>query len=72
MEILLVKNQPLVPPCNVVYHSFAWFDFQLYVDGNLIGGLDIVKEMKESGELEELVKSKSGPSSNGTSSLNER
>ncbi|CAH0394332.1 unnamed protein product [Bemisia tabaci] len=45
---------------------------QLYVDGNLIGGLDIIKEMKESGELEELVKSKSGPSSNGTSSLNER
>ena len=29
---------------------------QLYVDGDLVGGLDIVKEMKESGELTEFLK----------------
>ena len=28
---------------------------QLYVDGKLVGGLDILKEMAEDGELEELV-----------------
>jgi glutaredoxin-related protein len=28
---------------------------QLYVDGDLIGGLDIVKEMKESDELSDLL-----------------
>lgn len=30
---------------------------QLYVEGKLIGGLDIVREMKEDGSLKELVKS---------------
>lgn len=29
---------------------------QLYVNGELVGGLDIVKEMKESGDLEEALK----------------
>lgn len=29
---------------------------QLYVDGELVGGLDIVKEMQESGELDDLLK----------------
>jgi Grx4 family monothiol glutaredoxin len=29
---------------------------QLYVDGDLVGGLDIVKEMQESGDLGDLVK----------------
>ena len=29
---------------------------QLYVDGDLVGGLDIVEEMVESGDLEELLK----------------
>ena len=28
---------------------------QLYVDGDLIGGIDIMKEMLEEGELEELI-----------------
>lgn len=28
---------------------------QLYVSGNLVGGLDIIKEMKEDGELEDLL-----------------
>ena len=31
---------------------------QLYVKGEFIGGCDIVKEMQESGELQELLKSK--------------
>ena len=31
---------------------------QLYIKGEFIGGCDIVKEMHESGELEELFKSK--------------
>lgn len=30
---------------------------QLYVNGNLIGGLDIIKDMKEDGELEEALRS---------------
>ena len=29
---------------------------QLYVEGDLVGGLDIVEEMVESGDLEELLK----------------
>ena len=28
---------------------------QLYVDGELVGGLDIVKEMQEDGELQEML-----------------
>ena len=32
---------------------------QLYVKGEFVGGCDIVREMYESGELEELLKSKS-------------
>lgn len=31
---------------------------QLYVKGEFIGGCDIIKEMKETGELEELLKEK--------------
>jgi hypothetical protein len=31
---------------------------QLYINGELIGGLDIVKEMDESGELEKLLPKK--------------
>ena len=29
---------------------------QLYVEGELLGGLDIVQELKESGELEDMLK----------------
>jgi Grx4 family monothiol glutaredoxin len=29
---------------------------QLYVDGNLIGGLDIVRELEDSGELEDVLR----------------
>ena len=32
---------------------------QLYVKGEFVGGCDIMREMFESGELEELMKSKS-------------
>jgi len=28
---------------------------QLYIDGELVGGLDIVKEMVDNGEFDELV-----------------
>jgi monothiol glutaredoxin len=34
---------------------------QLYVKGEFVGGCDIVREMYESGELEELMKTKSVP-----------
>lgn len=34
---------------------------QLYVKGEFIGGCDIVREMYESGELQELLKSKNVP-----------
>lgn len=33
---------------------------QLYINGDLIGGLDIVKEMSESGELESMLPKKDG------------
>ncbi len=29
---------------------------QLYVNGSLVGGLDVVRELKEEGELEETLK----------------
>jgi monothiol glutaredoxin len=31
---------------------------QLYIKGEFVGGCDIIKEMKEEGELEELLKNK--------------
>ena len=34
---------------------------QLYVKGEFVGGCDIMREMYESGELEELMKTKSVP-----------
>lgn len=40
---------------------------QLYIDGELIGGLDIVKELKESGELNNLLKLE-----NNKTNLNDR
>jgi glutaredoxin-related protein len=32
---------------------------QLYVDGELVGGLDIIKELEQNGELESTLKGKS-------------
>jgi len=43
---------------------------QLYVDGELIGGLDIVKELNESGELHDLLKVKKVE--NNKTDLNDR
>ncbi|XP_063236767.1 glutaredoxin-3 [Bacillus rossius redtenbacheri] len=41
---------------------------QLYVKGELIGGLDVVREMRESGELEKMLpKKQARPSENGLS-----
>ena len=31
---------------------------QLYIDGDLIGGLDIIKEMLEAGELKDIIPTK--------------
>lgn len=31
---------------------------QLYIDGDLIGGLDIIKEMVEAGELQSIIPTK--------------
>ena len=33
---------------------------QLYVDGELVGGLDIVEELEQSGELSEMVEGSGG------------
>lgn len=40
-----------------IYSSWPTFP-QLYIDGELIWGVDILREMYESGELEELKKEK--------------
>jgi glutaredoxin-related protein len=42
-------------PLNVAFDSLFVRYPQLYVNGELVGGLDIVKEMVESGEFDELV-----------------
>ena len=42
-EIKLYSNWPTIP--------------QVYIDGRFIGGCDIVRELYETGELQELVKS---------------
>jgi monothiol glutaredoxin len=42
-EIKLYSNWPTIP--------------QVYIDGKFIGGCDIVRELYETGELQELVKS---------------
>src|ERR671924_197320 len=48
---------PLLDPLREVTGEIAdWRTFpQLYVNGELVGGCDIVEEMYESGELAELV-----------------
>jgi len=42
-EIKLYSNWPTIP--------------QVYIDGKFVGGCDIVRELYETGELQELVKS---------------
>lgn len=43
----------------VIYWNCGNNDLQLYVNGELIGGLDIMKEMDASGDLAETFKSAS-------------
>lgn len=46
----------LAPLREVTTELFDWQTFpQLYVDGELVGGCDIVEQMLESGELAELL-----------------
>ena len=47
-EIKRYSNWPTIP--------------QVYIDGKFVGGCDIIREMYESGELKELVKSALGQS----------
>jgi monothiol glutaredoxin len=57
VEYGAVDVLPLLDPLREVTGELAdWRTFpQLYVNGNLVGGCDIVEEMLESGELAELV-----------------
>ena len=50
------------PEIRATLPSYAdWPTFpQLYVDGELVGGCDIITEMFQAGELEPLVKSAAG------------
>jgi Grx4 family monothiol glutaredoxin len=43
-----------------ILHSFRFP--QLYVDGELVGGLDIVKEMVENGEFDQVVQGQAADS----------
>lgn len=51
----ILDNQELREALKT-YSSWPTYP-QLYVNGELVGGCDIIMEMYESGELEELVKS---------------
>jgi monothiol glutaredoxin len=57
VEYGAVDVLPLLDPLREVTGELAdWRTFpQLYVNGDLVGGCDIVEEMFESGELAELV-----------------
>jgi monothiol glutaredoxin len=57
VEYGAVDVLPLLDPLREVTGELAdWRTFpQLYVDGELVGGCDIIEEMFESGELAELV-----------------
>jgi monothiol glutaredoxin len=57
VEYGAVDVLPLLDPLREVTAELAdWRTFpQLYVNGDLVGGCDIVEEMFESGELAELV-----------------
>jgi monothiol glutaredoxin len=57
VEYGAVDVLPLLDPLREVTGELAdWRTFpQLYVNGELVGGCDIVEEMFESGELAELV-----------------
>ena len=57
VEYGAVDVLPLLDPLREVTGELAdWRTFpQLYVNGELVGGCDIVEEMFESGELAEMV-----------------
>jgi monothiol glutaredoxin len=57
VEYGAVDVLPLLDPLREVTGELAdWRTFpQLYVNGDLVGGCDIVEEMFESGELAQLV-----------------
>ena len=70
VEYGAVDVLPLLDPLREVTGELAdWRTFpQLYVNGDLVGGCDIVEEMFESGELAELVgvDQPDGPKATGT------
>jgi monothiol glutaredoxin len=57
VEYAALDVLPALEPLRQVTEEIAdWRTFpQLYVDGKLVGGADIVEEMNESGELAELL-----------------
>jgi monothiol glutaredoxin len=57
VEYAALDVLPALEPLREVTGEIAdWRTFpQLYVDGQLVGGADIVEEMNESGELAELL-----------------
>jgi monothiol glutaredoxin len=57
VEYAALDVLPALEPLREVTGEIAdWRTFpQLYIDGNLVGGADIVEEMNESGELAELL-----------------
>lgn len=54
----ILDNQELREALKV-YSSWPTFP-QLYINGELVGGCDIIMEMSESGELEKVVKEAAG------------
>lgn len=50
-----ILNNPDIRETLKTYSNWPTFP-QLYIDGELIGGCDIISEMYEKGELQELVK----------------
>ena len=57
VEYAALDVLPALEPLREVTGEIAdWRTFpQLYIDGKLVGGADIVEEMQESGELAELL-----------------
>jgi monothiol glutaredoxin len=51
-----ILEQPEIRENLKIYSNWPTFP-QLYVNGELVGGCDIVTEMSENGELKELIKS---------------
>jgi len=54
-----ILSNPDIRETLKTYSNWPTFP-QLYIDGELVGGCDIITEMYEKGELQELVKSSAG------------